>query len=143
MRMSSTESSSSEPGGTGPASGPARSPAALAAVTIALLAALVWALWPERPAFKPAPLKPLPAECPRLQREFVPSNITGFPNALLNGLTPREKNRALYRLNMEPCPCGCASSVAACRLNNPECPTSKELAERIIAEGRAEMGRAK
>ncbi|MBI1984217.1 MAG: hypothetical protein HYS61_08470 [Acidobacteria bacterium] len=134
-----TESASNEPGGApGPASGPTRGSVALVAVTLALLAALAWALKPDRPDFKPAPLEPPPEDCPKVQREFLPSNVTEILEPSLGGLTPARKNRALYRLNMEPCTCGCSLSIAACRVHNLDCKISKELAEKIIAEVRAE-----
>lgn len=139
MGMSSTESASSEPGGApGPASGPTRGSVALVAVTLALLAALAWALKPDRADFKPATLEPPPEDCPKVQREFLPSNVTEILEPSLAGLTPARKNRALYRLNMEPCTCGCSLSVAACRVHNLDCKISKELAEIIITEVRAE-----
>jgi hypothetical protein len=103
-------------------------------VTLVLLAALVWALHPHQPSFTPAPLQPAPAECPKTQREFIPTNYTELPGVLPEGLSPKQKNRALYRLNMEPCTCGCGLSVAACRVNHPRCEISRRLAEKIIAE---------
>ena len=110
------------------------------AVTLALLAALAWALKPDRPNLKPAPLDPPVEGCLKVQREFLPSNVTEILDPPLGELTPAEKNRALYRMNMEPCTCGCSLSVAACRVNNPDCGTSKALAEKIIAEVRADSG---
>jgi hypothetical protein len=106
-------------------------------VTLGLLAALVWALRPPRVHFTPAPLGPPPADCPKLAHEFVPTNITGLPGPLLVGLTPEQKMRALYRLNMEPCPCGCNSSVAYCLITSPNCEASRKLAEKIVAEIKA------
>jgi hypothetical protein len=110
----------------------------MAAVTVALLAALAWALAPSRPGFKPAPLQPPPENCPKVQRQFIPSNVTEILDPSLAGLTPAEKNRALYRMNMEPCTCGCSLSIAACRVSNPDCEVSRALAEKIISEVRAE-----
>jgi len=101
------------------------------------LAALAWALAPDRPDFKPAPLETPPENCPKIQREFLPSNATEILEPSLAGLTPAQKNRVLYRLNMEPCTCGCSLSVAACRVSNPNCKISEALAEKIIAEVRA------
>jgi hypothetical protein len=124
-----------------PPSGPTRGAVATVVVTIALLAALVWALTPPSVPFTPAPLEPVPADCPKIAREFVPSNLTEVPDALLARLAPEKRMRALYRLNMEPCPCGCNSSVASCRVNYPKCETSRKLAEKIIAEVQAEIGR--
>ena len=103
-------------------------------VTLGLLAALVWALRPPAVHFTPAPLGPPPADCPKIARDFVPTNITGLPGPLLDGLTPQQKMRALYRLNMEPCPCGCNSSIAYCLITYPRCEVSRKLAEKIVAE---------
>ncbi len=141
MGMSSTESTSSEPAAGGPASGPSRDSIALVVVTLALLVALAWALHPDRPGLKPAPLEPPRADCPKVNREFIPSNITEIFDPSLEGLTPKQRNRALYRMNMEPCSCGCSLSIAACRVNNPACETSKKLAEKIIKEVKEESGR--
>lgn len=114
---------------------------ALVAVTLALLAALVWALNPSRPGLKPAPLRPQPLGCPRSAQEFTPTNITELPDLASTTLSEDQKYRALFRLNMEPCPCGCGMSVAACRLSHPTCETSKELARKIVAEVEGEKGR--
>jgi len=122
-------------------SGPTRGAVATVVVTIALLAALVWALTPPSVTFKPAPLEPVPADCPKIAREFVPSNLTEVPDATLARLAPEKRMRAFYRLNIEPCPCGCNSSVAFCRLNYPKCESSRKLAEKIITEVQAEIGR--
>jgi hypothetical protein len=115
----------------------------MVAVTLSLLAALAWALTPDRRDFKPAPLEPPPKGCPKVQRAFIPSNVTEILDPSLAGLTPAQKNRALYRMNMEPCPCGCSLSIAACRVNNPDCEVSKTLAEKIIAEVKAESDNQK
>jgi len=136
--MSSTISNSTDPP-AGPSAGKP-SPGALAAVvvTIGLLAALTWALAPARVHFTPAPLDPLPVDCPKVAREFVPSNVTEILEPPLTGLSAAQKNRALFRMNMEPCTCGCGLSVAACRAEHPACETSKSLAQKIIAEVQSE-----
>jgi len=107
-------------------------------VTLGLLAALTWALAPARVHFTPAPLDPPPVDCPKVAREFVPSNVTEILDPPLTGLSAAQKNRALYRMNMEPCTCGCGLSVAACRVEHPACETSKNLARKIVAETQAE-----
>ena len=131
-------SSSTDP----PAGPPAgnRSPGAVAAVvvTLGLLAALTWALAPTRVHFTPAPLDPPPVDCPKVGREFVPSNVTEILDLPLTDLSAAQKNRALFWMNMEPCTCGCGLSVAACRVEHPGCETSKGLAQKIIAEVQAE-----
>ena len=112
-------------------------------VTLGLLGALVWALHPNQPHLTPAPLVPVPSECPKVQQAFIPSNYTDLPGLPLDGLSREQRNRALYRLNMEPCPCGCNLSVAACRVNHPACKTCQKLAEKIVAEAQAEKTKQK
>jgi hypothetical protein len=131
-------SSLTDPQKTPPAGRTSRGAVATVVVTLALLAALAWLLAPPRVRFSPAPLEPPPADCPKLAREFVPSNVTAIADLPLTGLSAEQKNRALYRLNMEPCPCGCGLSVAACRVEHPACETSKGLAQKIVAEVQAE-----
>jgi len=101
---------------------------------MALLAALVWAFRPLASNFTPAPLQPVPKGCPLGSQEFVPSNLTALPDLPLEKLPPKVKNRVLLRLNMEPCNCGCARSIAACLASDPPCETAKELAKKILAE---------
>lgn len=131
-------SSSTDPQTPPPARRPSPGAVATVVVTLGLLAALTWALAPPRVHFTPAPLDPPPADCPKLAREFVPSNVTELSDPPLTGLSAEQKNRALYRLNMVPCTCGCGLSVAACRVEHPACETSKNLARKIIAEVQAE-----
>ena len=120
-----------------PKAGVSRGPVALVIVTIALLAALVWALKPARPNYKPAPLQPVSAECPKTAAEFVPSNYTDIQGLDLESLSAAQRNHALFRLNMEPCPCGCNKSIAFCLLNHPACKVAKQVAEKIVADERA------
>jgi hypothetical protein len=129
-------SDSSDPGaGDGTAASPKKAVATVV-ITIGLLAALVWAIQPPRVDFQPAPLDPLPEDCPKVQREFVPSNVTEILDPPLTGLTPKQRVKALYRMNFEPCPCGCNQSIAYCRVNNPQCEPCKKLALEIIEEVR-------
>ena len=108
---------------------------------LGLLALLAWSLNPRQPHFKPAPLEPASAECPKLQREFLATNITELPGTLLDGFSPEQRLKALYRLNTQPCPCGCSASIASCRIENPSCEVSKSLAEKLVAEVRQESVR--
>ena len=127
-----------EPPSSQGTSGPSPGAVALVVVTLGLLAALVWGLNPSRLHFTPAPLEPPTSECPKLKREFIPTNATYLGDPSVDAL-PREKRiRALYRLNMEACNCGCSLSIAGCRLANPGCETSKALADKIIAAVQAE-----
>jgi len=70
--------------------------------------------------------------------EFVPTNITEVPALPLDSLPKGQKNRVLFRLNMEPCPCGCKESIASCLALHPECKSAKEAAQKILADERGE-----
>lgn len=107
-------------------------------VTVGLLAALVWAMNPASPHLSPAPLRPLPAGCVKGPPEFTPTNLTEVQDPPLGALGPKEKNRALFRLNMEPCPCGCGLSLASCRASSPSCETSRAEGQRIVSEEKDE-----
>jgi hypothetical protein len=136
--MSSSESNSSEPGIQAPPPRPHGASTTAAVLVMALLAALVWALRPDRLGFEPAPLRPLARGCPKVVGEFVPTNFTEAPGLSLESLTKEQKNRVLFRLNMEPCPCGCKESIAACLVNHPQCETATDVAKKIVAEERGE-----
>jgi len=112
------------------------------ALALALLAGLVWAMAPPRAKFAPAPLRPVPSGCPKNAPEFVPSDATEIPGVDLSALSKEQRNRVLFRLNMEPCPCGCNLSIAACRINHPTCPVCAGLVEKIMAEERQRSGAA-
>jgi hypothetical protein len=60
----------------------------------------------------------------------------------MSALSKEQRNRVLFRLNMEPCPCGCNLSIAACRINHPTCPVCAGLVEKIMAEERQRSGAA-
>jgi hypothetical protein len=109
-------------------------------VSIGLLAALVWAIQSPRVDFKPAPLDPVSEDCPKVDRPFVPSNVTEILDPPLTALTPKQRVKVLYRMNFEPCPCGCNQSIAYCRVNHPRCETSRKLALAILAEVQAGKG---
>lgn len=132
--MSSNESNSnSAPPPVDPKEKP-RSSAGLVALSLILLAGLVWAMAPSRAKFQPAPLRPAPAGCPQTSPGFVPTDATGVPGVDLSSLSKAQQNHVLYRLNMEPCPCSCNTSIAACRISHPTCPLGKDLVEKIVAE---------
>jgi hypothetical protein len=105
-----------------------------------LLALLVWYLNPRQPDYKPAPLDPPSTECSKPQRDFVPSNITGISDPVLDALPEKEKNRAIYRLNMEPCSCGCQLSVARCCQTNSVCEASQRMLKKIAGEAKNNSG---
>lgn len=62
------------------------------------------------------------------------ARATSLPGVDLSGLSPGLKKVALKRLNSETCTCGCKMTVAQCRMNDPDCTTSKALAAKIIRE---------
>jgi thiol-disulfide isomerase/thioredoxin len=59
---------------------------------------------------------------------------TEIPGISFDGLTPAQKGEALKRLNTEMCTCGCGSTLAGCRIEDPSCDTSLPLAKKVIAE---------
>ena len=138
--MSSSESNSNSASPSAPPEGKPRSPVGLVVVSLLLLAALVWAMAPSRARFKPAPLRLVSAECSQPVPDFVPSDATEIPGVDLSSLSQAQRNHVLYRLNMEPCPCGCNTSIAACRINHPACPVCKDLVAKIVAEESAVRG---
>jgi thiol-disulfide isomerase/thioredoxin len=56
---------------------------------------------------------------------------TEIPGVDLAGLTPAQKAKALQRLNTEHCTCGCNTTLAQCRINDPSCATSLPLAQKV------------
>jgi hypothetical protein len=106
----------------------------LTVLSLILLAGLVWAMAPGRAKFQPAPMRALPAGCPQTTADFVPSDATEIPGVDWGSLSKAQRNHVLFRLNMEPCPCGCNTSIAACRINHPTCPLCKDLVDKIVAE---------
>jgi thiol-disulfide isomerase/thioredoxin len=65
------------------------------------------------------------------------ANATELPEVNMVGLTADQKKRALHRLNAETCTCGCTLTIAQCRLNDTTCPTSRDLAAKIVKEVKA------
>jgi hypothetical protein len=106
----------------------------MVALSLILLAGLVWAMAPGRVKFAPASLRPVPPGCHPKAPDFVPSDSTEVSGVDLSSLSAAQRNHVLFRLNMEPCPCGCNNSIAACRINHPNCPVGKDLVEKILAE---------
>ena len=62
------------------------------------------------------------------------AHATSIPGLDLSELTPDQKERVLQRLNEDGCPCGCALTLAQCRINDSSCGISPPLAERVVAE---------
>ncbi|HMD86688.1 MAG TPA: hypothetical protein VKO18_18525 [Terriglobia bacterium] len=132
--MSSNESNSNSVPQPAAPDGKPRSSAGLVALSLILLAGLVWAMAPARAKFEPAPLRTVPSGCSQTTLDFVPSDATEVPGVDLSSLSKGQRNHVLFRLNMEPCPCGCNTSIAACRISHPTCPICKDLVEKIVAE---------
>ena len=61
---------------------------------------------------------------------------TEIPGVDFTGLTPEQKTEALKRMNTEMCTCGCKSTIAGCRIDDPTCDTSLPLAKKIVEEVR-------
>jgi thiol-disulfide isomerase/thioredoxin len=62
------------------------------------------------------------------------SEAKEIPGIDLTVLTPEQRKTVLLRLNTELCTCGCKSTVAQCRIDDPTCTTSLPLAKKILAE---------
>ena len=110
----------------------------LVALTIALLGALVVALNPSQPHLSPAPLRTISPGCAKGPWDFTPTNLTEIPGLSLEAVDREATNRALLRLNMDPCSCGCSQSLAACRASTPSCGTSRVEAKRVASEEHVE-----
>lgn len=65
---------------------------------------------------------------------------TEIPGVDFAGLTPAQKTEALKRMNTETCTCGCGSTIAGCRIDDPTCETSLPLAKKIVEEIRKKKG---
>jgi cytochrome c biogenesis protein CcmG/thiol:disulfide interchange protein DsbE len=59
---------------------------------------------------------------------------TEIPGVDLSGMTPDQKAEALRRLNTEYCTCGCNSTLAQCRITDPNCQTSLPIAQKVAEE---------
>jgi thiol-disulfide isomerase/thioredoxin len=59
---------------------------------------------------------------------------TEVPGVDLAGLTPAQKELALKRLNAEHCNCGCGLTLAQCRINDPSCAISPDLARQVVSD---------
>jgi hypothetical protein len=145
--MSSTPSSSIDPAPEAkpeptrdPGSRPKSGSILSVALTLGLLALLVWGFSPHRVRVKPTPIEPVPPFCAPSKADFVPSNLTDVPDVSSAGLPDVLKNHILLRLNMEPCTCGCALSLASCRAGNPQCSTSPQAINAVVKEEQATAG---
>ncbi|MGA8035734.1 MAG: TlpA disulfide reductase family protein [Candidatus Acidiferrales bacterium] len=62
------------------------------------------------------------------------NRATELPDVDFTGLTAEQKVAALKRLNSETCNCGCGLTLAQCRINDTNCPISKGLAAKVVAQ---------
>ena len=62
------------------------------------------------------------------------SRATELPGVNLAGLTPAQRKIALKHMNSENCTCGCGMTLAQCRITDPGCATSREMANKIVRE---------
>ena len=138
-KMSATDTSPGELGNPRPRD-PPRGAAVYLIVTLVVLAALVWALKPDRPNVRPAPLRPPETACPQRVGQFPPTNITDLHGLDLASLSKERRNHVLLRLNMEPCTCGCNQSIAFCLISHARCEACRQRGKEIIAE---ELGTAR
>jgi thiol-disulfide isomerase/thioredoxin len=66
------------------------------------------------------------------------AQATEIPGVDLTKMTPAQRTEALKVLNEQNCTCGCGLTLAACRINDPECSVSLPIAQKIaeqIAKG--------
>ena len=61
------------------------------------------------------------------------AQATKIPGVDLDGLPPAARTAALKQMNADNCTCGCALTLAACRINDPTCSVSLPLAMKIAA----------
>lgn len=59
---------------------------------------------------------------------------TELPGVDLSKLTDAQKRVALKRFNSENCTCGCALTLAQCRINDTACEVSQGMTSRILEE---------
>jgi cytochrome c biogenesis protein CcmG/thiol:disulfide interchange protein DsbE len=61
---------------------------------------------------------------------------TEIPGVDLAGMTPAQKAEALRRMNTEHCTCGCNTTLAQCRINDPSCDVSLPIARKVAEDVR-------
>jgi cytochrome c biogenesis protein CcmG/thiol:disulfide interchange protein DsbE len=54
-----------------------------------------------------------------------------IPGVDLTKLTPEKRTAAIQALNADDCTCGCGLTLAACRINDPECNISLPIAREV------------
>jgi thiol-disulfide isomerase/thioredoxin len=61
-------------------------------------------------------------------------HATDLPGVDFTGLSAEQKQAALKRMNTDSCTCGCRMTLAQCRINDPACQTSRELAAKTVKQ---------
>jgi thiol-disulfide isomerase/thioredoxin len=67
---------------------------------------------------------------------------TELPGVDMSKLTADQKKVALKRLNSHSCTCGCALTLAQCRINDSACEISRGMAAKIVAQVSGAAGKA-
>lgn len=60
------------------------------------------------------------------------SRASELPGVSFAGLSPEQRKQALKQMNSRNCTCGCSMTLAQCRINDPPCATSHEIANKIV-----------
>ena len=63
-------------------------------------------------------------------------NARELPDVDFKGLTEDQKHAALKWMNSQMCTCACKLTIAQCRINDSDCATSRQLAEKIVRQVR-------
>jgi thiol-disulfide isomerase/thioredoxin len=62
------------------------------------------------------------------------AQATRIPGISLDKLSPEIRTEILQRLNSDTCTCGCNLTLAACRINDPNCGISLPKAQQVVQE---------
>ena len=68
----------------------------------------------------------------RMNPEDV-AQLKEIPGVDLTGVPESKRSDVLQALNSENCTCGCGLTVAKCRVDDPSCSVSPEVAKKIVA----------
>ena len=60
------------------------------------------------------------------------NKVTALPGVEMKGLNTRQKAAALKMLRQAGCSCGCDMKLAECRMNDPNCSYSTNLAALVV-----------
>jgi hypothetical protein len=70
------------------------------------------------------------------------ARATELPGVDFSKLTAQQKSAALRKMNAKSCNCGCAMTLAQCRINDSACRVSLELAQQIVAQSSGQRAKA-